>query len=207
MRRLIVTLFGAAILAGCSTFVPDKPVRPTLYDFGPGDLAEAPAPTGVPLVLSDVDVSGTLESSALLYRLAYADANQLRPYAYARWSAPPGLLVQQRLRQVLGRSRPVVDAANAGALARRSGTVHQVLRVELEEFSHLFQSEATSLGVVRMRCTLLEVTAGGERLVAQRTFTTQRPAPTADAAGGVRALSASMDATAEAVSAWVQQAR
>ncbi len=206
MRRLILALCAAA-LAACSSFAPDKPVRPTLYDFGPGEIADAPVPTGVPLVLSDVDVSGSLEGSALLYRLAYADAHQLRPYAYARWSTPPAQLAQQRLRQVLGRSQPVMDAANAAALARRSDARHHVLRVELEEFSQVFQSEASSQGVVRLRCTLLEVTSGGERLVAQRTFTTQRPAPTADAAGGVRALAAAFDATAEAVAGWVRQPR
>ena len=207
MRRglRIALLALAALAAGCSSFAPDKPVRPTLYDFGPGEVTATAAPGGTPLVMGDVEVSGSLEGSSLMYRLGYADPHQLRPYAYARWSAPPGELVQQRLREWLGRDRPVLDASAAAALARRSGTPPRVLRVELEEFSHFFDSTSESRGVLRLRCTLLENTAGGERLLAQRSFAVQRPAPSADAAGGVRALTAAVDAAAQDVAAWLQQ--
>ena len=43
----------------------------------------------------------------------------------------------------------------------------------------VFDSATASQGVLRVRCTLLENSAAGERLVAQRTFNVQRPAPTA----------------------------
>ncbi|HZN48277.1 MAG TPA: ABC-type transport auxiliary lipoprotein family protein, partial [Ramlibacter sp.] len=122
-----------------------------------------------------------------------------------RWSAPPGQLVRQRLRDVLGAERAVLDAAAASSLARRGGTPPSVLRVELEEFSQLFESSSASKGVLRLRCTLLENTAGGERLVAQRNFDVQRPAPSADAAGGVRALAAATEAAAQDIARWLQQ--
>jgi cholesterol transport system auxiliary component len=157
------------------------------------------------LVLPEVEVTGILETPALLYRLGYEDAHQLRPYAYARWSAPPGQLLRQRLRDVLGRDRAVLDAAAAAALSRRGGTPPPVLRVELEEFSQLFDSPGESKGVVRVRCTLLENTGGGERLVAQRSFNVQRPAPSADAPGGVRALTAATDAAGQDIASWLQQ--
>ncbi|MEP6790241.1 MAG: ABC-type transport auxiliary lipoprotein family protein, partial [Ramlibacter sp.] len=92
-----------ALLAGCADLV-DKPKRATLYDFGPGSTTAQPQQaTPLPaLVLGDVDTSGALDGSAVLYRLAYADVNQLHPYAQARWSAPPAQLVRQRLRDQLG---------------------------------------------------------------------------------------------------------
>ena len=52
---------------------------------------------------------------------------------------------------------------------------------------HYFEGEKESIGLLRLRCTLLENTVGGERLVAQRTFDLRRPAPSPDAPGGVRA--------------------
>jgi cholesterol transport system auxiliary component len=204
-RRWLLSCLALA-LAGCSA-LPDKPARPTLYDFGP----QAPTPTvvvapqGPALVLPDVEVNGILETPALLYRLAYEDPNQLRPYAYARWSAPPGQLLRQRLLDVLGRDRPVLDSSAGAALTRRGGTPPPVLRVELEEFSQLFDSPTASQGMLRVRCTLLENTGGGERLVAQRSFNVQRPAPSADASGGVRALAAATDAAAQDIAAWLQQ--
>lgn len=204
MRRRLV-LLAVAALAGCKA-LPDKPVRQTMYDFGP--VAPAPAssaPARAALVLPDVEVRGILETPALLYRLGYEDPNQLRPYAFARWSAPPGQLLRQRLRDVLGRDRPVLDSAAGAALTRRGATPPPVLRVELEEFSQLFASPSESQGIVRLRCTLLDNTSGGERLVAQRSFDVQRPAPSADAAGGVRALAAATDAAAQDIADWLQQ--
>lgn len=207
MRRRIFALALAAVaaLAGCQA-LPEKPARQTMYDFGPVAAApSAPAPAGAPLLLPEVEVSGILETTALLYRLGYEDAHQLRPYAYARWSAPPGQLLRQRLRDVLGHDRPVLDSAAGAALARRGGPPPPVLRVELEEFSQLFQSPSASQGVLRLRCTLLENTGGGERLVAQRIFALERPAPSADAAGGVRALTQATEAAAQDIARWLQQ--
>lgn len=204
-----VALLAAALaLGGCGSLAPDKPVRATQYDFGPQPAAPAAsAPSGAPLVLDDVDTSGSLDSSAILYRLAYSDSHQLRPYGLARWTAPPGQLIRQRLREYVGRDRAVLDSSAAAALSRRSGQVIHVLRIELEEFSHQFDSQTQSKGVLRMRCTLLENTVGGERLIAQRAFTSEQPAPTPDAPGGVRALAAATDAAAQDIAAWLKQQR
>jgi cholesterol transport system auxiliary component len=199
--------WAAAALAGCS-ILPDKPVREVTYDFGPNPVANGGGtPPGPPLVLPDVEVIAALDGTGLLYRLGYGDPHQLRPYAYARWSAPPGQLVRQRLREQLGRDRPILDSASAASLARRGGVTPPTLRVELEEFSHFFDSPSASFGVVRLRCTLLGSSAAGERLAAQRSFSARQPAPTADAAGGVRALTAATDAVAQDILAWLRQPR
>ena len=200
-------LLAFAVLAGCAT--PDKPVRATLYDFGPGATTAAPvtAPTLPPLVLGEIEASGALDGSFVLYRLGYADAHQLRPYAQARWSAPPPQLIRQRLREQLARERPVLDLGDSAALARNSGTMPRVLRIELEEFSHLFESQTQSWGLLRLRATLMENTPGGEKLVAQRSIVIRQPAPTADAPGGVRALAAATDAAAGEIGQWLLQTR
>ena len=204
MRPVRFAGFLAAVLLAACSALPDKPVRPTLYDFGPltGEPATV-APTLPALVLGDLDAAGALEGTSMMYRLGYSDANQLRPYAYARWSAQPALLVRQRLRELLGRERMVLDVADAAALARTGSRAPLVLRAELEEFSHYFDSAAQSHGLLRLRCTLLENTAGGERLVSQRSFNLQRPAPTPDAAGGVRALAAATEAAAGDIARWI----
>ena len=194
------------LLAGCAGIV-DKPARSTLYDFGPGQVtAPAPAQTPLPaLVLADVEAAGALDGSAVLYRLGYADDHQLRPYSQARWSAPPPQLVRQRLREQLGRDRVVLNPGEGAALARTGGLLPRALRIELEEFSHLFRSPTESVGLLRLRATLLENTAGGEKLLAQRNVVIQRPAPTPDAPGGVRALTAAVDAAAAELKQWLAQ--
>ena len=59
--------------------------------------------------------------------------------------------------------------------------------------------------LVRLRATLVDVTAAGEKLVAQRVIVAQRPATTLDAPGGVRALTAATDAAIEQLDQWLQQ--
>jgi cholesterol transport system auxiliary component len=209
MRRALGAFVIAAALAGCSA-IPDKPVRATLYDFGPALALEAPSPAqpSLPaLVLADVEAAGALDGNAVLYRLGYADDHQLRPYSQARWGAPPPQLIRQRLRQRLGRDRAVLDLGESAALARNGGVAPRVLRIGLEEFSHLFETETRSWGLLRLRVTLMDNTAAGEKLLAQRTFVLRLPAPSADAPGGVRALAAATDAAAGEIAQWVQGVR
>ena len=194
--------FCLVLLVGCSA-LPTPPNRPVSYDFGPG-LTSLP-----PIALADVEATGLSESStAVLYRLNYADAQQLRPYTLARWTQPPVQLVQQALRAQLGLRRPVLQDADAAAQARdtaRGGKLPAVLRIELEEFSHLFTSPTESTGLLRLRATLVDPTPAGETLLGQRVFIVQKPAPTPDAAGGTRALAAAARQVAVEIDEWVAQ--
>ena len=206
MNPRVLALALAAFLAACSSIAPDKPLRATSYDFGVAPVAPSAAgPRQPAIVLADLEAAGSLETSALLYRLGYADGHQLLPYAQARWAAPPTRLVRQRLRELLGRDRAVLDSSESAALARQGGAMPPMLRVDLEEFSHVFDSPTQSWGVVRMRVTLMENTPAGERLVGQRMFVQRQPAPSADAAGGVRALTAATDAAAQEIAGWLAQ--
>lgn len=188
----------ACLIPGCAS-LPSAPVRPAVYDFGPGALtAPATARSDLPpIVLQEVRAPPALDSTAVLYRLAYADAQQLRPYALARWSMPPAQLVRQRLRESLSPGRAVVDPGES--------SVPLALRVELQEFSQLFDTAQTSSGFVRLRATLIEVKGGADRLVAQQLFAVQRPAASPDAPGGVRALMTATDAAVEQIGAWLQR--
>lgn len=192
-------------LTGCGALQPGQ--RPLVYDFGPGALAPVSANrmADLPaLALAGVQAVSALDNTAVWYRLAYSDAQQLRPYAYARWSMAPAELLRQRLRDQLGQRRAVLNPAD-GVLATRQPLT---LRVELEEFSQIFDTAATSVGLVRVRATLGQAGPGvgsSERLVAQRSFVVQRPSPSLDAPGGVRALTAAADAVIQDIDQWVQQ--
>lgn len=174
-----------------------------VYDFGPGattvvvpdPLARLPT-----LVLGEVESPAALDNTAVLYRLGYSDAQQLRPYAHARWSMAPAQLVRQRLREQLGLRRAVLQAAQGVGVAKPAMTLH----LELDEFSHWFESANRSSGLVRMRATLAQATGGVDRLLAQRSFVMQRPASSADAAGGVRAMAAATDAVITEIDQWLQ---
>ena len=197
------------VLLGACSALPERPQRPATYDFGPGTITAPVASAGKPLpalALAEVEPNGLLEgSSAVLYRLAYADAQKLQPYAQARWSTPAAQLVRQRLRETLGQRRAVFSAGESAALMRTNGALPRILRVDLEEFSQIFDSPGSSAGVVRLRVTLLDSTPEGDRLLGQRLVVVQRPAASPDAAGGVRALAQAADAAAQQIEAWLEK--
>lgn len=196
------------VLAGCGA-LPDKPQRATLYDFGPGLSAPAPASAAAlpALALAEIETNPRLDSSQLLYRLGYADANELRPYGQSRWSVPPAQLLRQRLRDGLAQQRPVLGPEESASIARVDGRVPDTLRVSLDEFSHYFESPGSSVGLVRLRATLIRSAPGGDRVIGQRSLTVQRPAPSADAPGGVKALAAASDAAVAELVQWVDALR
>jgi cholesterol transport system auxiliary component len=209
----LLAIVGLAVLlsvAGCGA-LPDKPVRSTLYDFGPGTVAAparpAAAPSLPPIALADIEAMSRLDGTQMLYRLGYADANEVRPYGQSRWSQAPAQLLRQRLREALAASRTVLGPEESATLARAQGRVPDTLRVSLEEFSHLFESPDKSVGLVRVNATLIRSNTGGDRVLAQQSFTAQRPAASNDAPGGVKALAAASDAVVADLVAWVGQSR
>lgn len=201
LPRLLPSL-ALALLSACS--LPQQPVRPAVFDFGPGPLeqaASAPGKQQPALVLDVIESQPALDNPAVQYRLAYADAQQLRPYALARWSMPPAQLLRQRLRQHFGQQRALLNPGESveGAIAH---PLH--LQIELEEFSQLFESPQKSSGLLRLRATLTQAGAKGGKWLAQRSLVLQRDAPSADAAGGVHALAAASDAAALELEQWLQ---
>ena len=199
--------FALLLLAGCGA-LPDKPARATLYDFGPGPTTAvaAPAPALPALALAEIESNTRLDGTQILYRLGYADANELRPYGQSRWSLPPAQLLRQRLRDALAERRTVLGPEESATIARTEGRVPDTLRISLDEFSHYFDSASSSVGLVRLRATLIRGTTGGDRVLGQRSFTVRRPAPSANAAGGVKALAAATDAAIAEIVQWVDQA-
>ena len=195
-RRFFLTV-PVVLLAACAA-LPERAPAPLRYDFGPSAAVLAQPVSGTrPLLALRVQASPALDSPAMLYRLAYADAQQLRAYSQSRWAMVPAELVQQRLREGLGRQFVLPP----GDVAPR------LLLIELDEFSQLFSSPEQSAGLLRLRATLLQRTAGGEQLLAQRELQLQQPAASADAAGGVRALGAATDAALTELVQWLQTQR
>jgi len=216
--RLGVLLLAVLSLGACT--LPRPGAVPVVYDFGPGALQNSPAPhlnRLPPLEFSAAQSNPSLNSTAVLYRLAYADAQQLKPYALARWSMPPTQLIAQRLREHLGQQRAIVARGDvppatpprSGASAASSSNSRREpphhLQVELEEFSQLFESPQSSSAMLRLRATLTQRGTAVEGLVAQRSFITRVSALTPDASGGVHALTGACDQLAREIEAWLAQ--
>lgn len=228
-RRLGLAALGlaAALLSACAA-LPAPTAAPALYDFSaatdqqvdgakgaamaasaqaaPSGAQQQPAPSAAPLLLGKVSAHGLpANSQAVLYRYAYADAQQLRAYQQARWSQPVPQLLGQQLRQQLELRRPVLEEGFSPARLRQEQQAPLALQVDVLQFEQVFTSEAQSHAQVRLRATLWAPQPQGDRLLGQRTFEYQRPAPTPDAAGGAWALAQAAQAAVAAIDSWLSQ--
>jgi cholesterol transport system auxiliary component len=198
MRRLalVIALFASS---GCSLMTSKEPVKAD-FDFGPlakrASYASQSSEVHVPeahVVVYDITAPAWMDNSSMYYRLAYQNAANPMPYAQSQWVMSPAALLTQRLRS----SPAAATVGEAHRVSTDASTVY-ALRAELVEFEQIFDQPDRSRGVLRLRATL-----EGDGMWAQRTFAIEKAAPTADAAGGVRALTQCSDELAALMTEWV----
>ena len=185
---MIPSLLIVALLAGC-TGLPKVAPAYAVHDFGGPDPVAARSP-GVPLRGLEVVAAPWLASTAIQYRLAYAQPTRRQAYVESRWAAQPAQLVELALKR----------AVRTGGEAGTSGACR--LRVELDEFAQVFDEAAASRGVVEARAFLLAPRS--DQIVASRGFSLARPAPSADALGGVAALRGGVRQMGVELSDWLE---
>lgn len=197
MKKLIPAIvFMTAcvlVLPGCA--LPGKTDPATLYDLGPlkTQQEKAALPALPPVSIAAVQVPVWLDSSMMFYRLNYANAQQPRPYAQARWTMTPAQLLTQHLKARIAQTGGIALAASDGAVDV------PILRIEADDFSQHFASPLESTGQIALRASLYR----GRTLLAQRSFAHQSPSGSADASGGAAALAAASDAAISDIILWL----
>ena len=186
MNRCLM-FFAACLLSGCVGSMRNSPLA-EVYDFGP-PLEQVAEDGRWSNVLLEIRAPHWFDSRDIEYRLLYENPLQLRTYARSHWAAAPGLLLSQRLRQQLG-FLGVGGQTLAGCL----------LRLELFEFSQVFDSPQNSRGILQGRAGILDA---GRQFVAERRLAIAQPAATADAQGGVIALVAASEELGRELAAWL----
>ena len=180
----------AVLLGACASKGP----TPAHFDFGPLPQQVTTATSSVgPLIVADVSGPASLDTERMQYRLLYADARQSRPYAYNQWTATPLQLMTQRLKARIAQSGVKVLSTTDAA------TGAMLLRTELDDFAQNFDTATASHGTISLRASVFRA----HKLVDQKTFSRSAPAPSADAAGGARALADAADALSADVLAWL----
>ena len=186
------------ILAGCAS--GSKPANIVTYDFGSParPITASAASNAIPaIVVSDVTGNAAFDSERMYYRLNYADPLQARPYANSRWSTTPLQLLTQRFKSRIGQAGVKVLSATDAS------TGVPLLRIDVDDFTHSFDSTSASYGEVVLRASLFQ----GRVLTDQRTFTRKVAARSADAGGGAHALADATDAVAADMIGWLGTAQ
>jgi cholesterol transport system auxiliary component len=195
MKNLFSFALLSLLLSSCA--VSEPPPRSQAFDLGPliRNDAAANMPRLPALSVAHIDAPSWLDSTRMFYRLSYANEQQPRQYSGSRWITPPAQLFEQRLKARIGQEGNMVLSASAGAMRV------PVLQIEVDEFTQIFESPAQSAAHVTVRAAVIQ----NRVLIAQKTFTKQVPASTADAPGGVRALADASDAVIADMMRWLAQ--
>jgi cholesterol transport system auxiliary component len=175
---------------------PRPPVA--LYDFGSLQQGNPTTEARIAhvIVVQDPIAPSWLDSLDIHYRLGYDDPARLRRYASSRWALSPVQLVGTLLRARLG------EATERGAVVRDYGLDSDYwVRVELEEFNQVFDTEQTGRARVRLRLALNE--RRGRRLLAQRTFDAEAACPSPNAQGAVAGLRVASERVVADVVDWI----
>lgn len=188
MNRVLV-LLTAVLLSACVG--GGRNLAPAVvYDFGL-PAARLVADGSWSRLAIEVRSPLWFDSSNVNYRLAYEEPLTRREYVSSRWAGTPGGLIAQRLRQQLG-----------AVSATENVATDCLLRVELQEFSQVFDSPQSSRGVLLGSVSLI----GQQRqLIAERLVSIEKPSATADAHGGVKALVAASAELGPLLADWLAE--
>jgi cholesterol transport system auxiliary component len=195
MKPLLLAMAGAVLLAGCASGGKSAASN-TLYDFGSSanPVTATSAAQAVPaIVVTDVTGNAAFDNERMFYRLNYADPLQARSYANSRWSSTPLQMLTQRFKSRVAQAGvKVLSATDASAGV-------PLLRIDVDDFTHTFDSTTRSYGQLVLRASLFQ----GRSLVDQRTFSRKIDAGSADAGGGARALAQAADAVSADMIGWL----
>jgi cholesterol transport system auxiliary component len=193
MKRIapVIVLLG---LAGCG-LLPSREPPKTAFDLNPSltNTIRSTRLSGIDVRVHDITSPAWIDRSSMYYRLAYRNSANPLPYAHSEWVMSPAALLTQRLRSRLSDTS---DGEIRQVGSRTAGVY--TLRSELAEFEQVFDEPDRSRGVIRLRVTL-----EGSGLWTQRTLVVSKPAPSADAAGGVSALTECSDELAASIFDWL----
>lgn len=184
---LVIHVFASLLmLSGCAGNARSQ-IDIAIYDLGPPVAAlpgAAEANAGVALELR---LPLWMDSQSMSYRMGYVDVQRLRTYSQARWAGQPALMLQQRLRQ---------------RLAIAPGGAPCTLRVELDDFTQVFNSPGSSHAVVSGVALL---NGKGRAVIARLPLRFEVAAASADAQGGVAALATATENMSMALSQWLEK--
>ena len=187
MKRGAMVLAGL-LLAACGGNV--RTAEAVQYDLG--NLSGRWAGSRIPIAAVEVQASSWLSGPAMHFRLAYAEPLRRQSYAESRWAAPPAELLERFLKRRIVFGQP--DFSGTGCR----------LQLVLDELEQRFDGPQSSQQVLEVRAQLTG-SRGGET-VSRRALLIQKPALTATAGGGVAATRDAVQALADELGAWLDEA-
>ena len=195
INRLSMTTFMVALLSGllssCISLGPDKETVKT-YDLGVPYAAPA-QPLRGNFFLRTFYAVAPIDSTAMLYRLIYADAAQLSAYTESQWRVSPVGLLRKRfeLATQFSASQPG-DGAMSGRCA---------VDINLSAFEQRFISATSAEAVLDWTVSVVDMNV--RKTLAEKRIVKQVAMESGDAKSGVAALILATDQAIAETITWL----
>ncbi|MCX7168688.1 MAG: ABC-type transport auxiliary lipoprotein family protein [Rhodocyclales bacterium] len=191
MSKWPIAILAGLLLAACGSNV--RTTEAARYDFGnlPAKVTEAGPVSRVPIAAVDVQAASWLSGPAMHFRLAYAEPLRRQSFTESRWAAPPAELLEAFLKR-----RIVFGQADFNGSGCR-------LQVTLEELEQRFDEPQKSQTILEVRALLTPMR--GAEILSRKAFLIHKPAPTADARGGVAAARDAVQVLAADIGGWFDE--
>jgi len=193
INRFLITSCLGFLMAGCG--IGNVPPAPSLLALGsPTNQAPVNSVSKAPLGVAPVSAVGTLQSQKVIWRIGLN--GQPNAYATVRWTAPPAVMVRERLFDRLSRQAPVLTVEVNAEMAQ--------VRTTLLQFEQVFSADGqTSDGVV----TLQVVLVANNQVLDQFRVTQSVKADDNTAEGGAQALRVATDEAVNQIALWIAKVR
>lgn len=196
----LITCTCALLLGGCMhASKADFPQHYTLTAAAPtGSHDQTADRGGQTLAITRIAVPAWLLGTNMYYRLDYQNHARISAYASSDWVAPPATLLEHIVQDALGAGASWRAVTGPDTPTQADVSVH----IRLDDFSQAFARADQSAGVLDATATLID--NHHDRVIAQKHFHIQVAAPSADAVGGVTAMSQASDKFATQLQQWLQ---
>lgn len=156
-----------------------------VYDFGLSLPSEGNQQISSNLRLEEPIAVASLNHHKIRYRLNYQNPARVFFYAESRWAATPSELLSNKLSQMIN-------------IVKTSKTC--ILKIQIETFDHVFQTAASSDGIVQLNAVAIEKKS--QMIIASQLMTESVASSSPDAKGGTIALQQASENALKKVISW-----
>ncbi|MDP1766157.1 MAG: hypothetical protein Q8K83_04570 [Methylotenera sp.] len=173
MQPIILLLTGSLIV---STLVACVGINKTnqniaVYDFGLSVPSENNQQITLKILLEEPVAAESLNHHKIRYRMNYQNPSRVFFYTESRWAGLPTELFSSKLSKMVNLTKTPMNCS---------------LKLKIEAFDHVFQTVATSDGIVQLGALVVEKKS--QKIISSQLFTESVTSLSPNAQGGTAAL-------------------
>ncbi|MDP2231073.1 hypothetical protein [Methylotenera sp.] len=156
-----------------------------IYDFGLSVPSESNQTNTLKVLLEEPAAVESLNHNKIRYRLNYQNPSRVFFYTESRWAGLPTELFSSKLSKIVNLTKTPMNCS---------------LKLKIEAFDQVFQTVATSEGIVQLSALVVEKKS--KKIISSQLITESVTSPSPNAQGGTAALQQASENALKKVITW-----